>query len=555
MQARAGLESHYTLRVGFQVGQVLRQGALRHGERVACVLAGGSESEQGEQAFTYAALDLAARGVAEQLQQQGLVPGGRVALSAANGVEFLAGFFGASYAGVTVVPIPILSAAPETRLRVTRSRCSAALVDSGREPLLRAACPELNTICLTTALRMRTTTLTPSAAATAAQASSSALDLPADTDAMLLFTSGTTGGPKAARITHASLLAHTAALVHHTLHLSEHDVVLGVLPWTHSFGLRMCVLAPFYAGAQVLAFERFDPRRTLAVMDAGRVTWAPAVPTMFAAWTATRSHAGVARGLRSALSAGAPLPRELRLRAEARLGCPVRQGYGLTEATFSTIDDGRGEEVVTRPPGAPAHTHARTVESGQSATVRDESEHVGAPVWGVELRIRDEGGQDVPAGDEGEVWVRGANVMAGYLDDHEATRAVFDEGWLRTGDLGRVDALGRLVLVDRLKDLILRGGANIYPSEVEDALAAHPAVSQVAVIGRPDDYYGEQVVAVIVARGDAPTASELDAHARLYLAKNKLPVEYVFVPELPLGPSGKVLKRTLRELYAYKQPA
>ena len=515
--------------MGFQIGQVLRQGALRHGERVACVLASD------ERALTYAQLDAGARAVALALRARGLSVGARVALSAANGEAFLVGFFGASYAGVTVVHIPILSAPPEVRLRVERSGCAAALVDAPREALLRGACPALPVVQLEAELgdaamaaHLAVGPDGPRGAVTSLDAGT-ALDLPASADAMLLFTSGTTGGPKAARITHASLLAHTAALVHHTLRLTEDDVVLGALPWTHSFGLRMSVLAPFYAGAQVLSFSRFDGAKTLAALDAGRVTWAPAVPTMFAAWTADAGPERVARGLRSALSAGAPLPRELRRRAEARLGCPVRQGYGLTEATFSTIDTG---------------------DDGADSDPLVDREHVGAPVWGVELRVRDEEGHDLPAGSEGEVWVRGPNVMAGYLGDDEATRAVFDNGWLRTGDLGRLDERGRLVLVDRLKDLILRGGANVYPSEVEDALSLHPGVAQVAVIGRPDDYYGEQVVAVVVPRAAPPSHAELDAHARAHLAKNKLPAEYVFTDTLPLGPSGKVLKRELRATYS-----
>lgn len=520
--------------MGFQIGQVLRQGALRHGERVACVLA------EEARALTYSQLDHAALRVAAHLRAQGLTPGARVALSAANGAPFLAGFFGAAYAGVTVVPLPILSAAPEVALRVRQSGCTAALVDAPREALLRAACPDLAVLVVRGDGHIGGGAQPAELAPT-----DGALDLPAGADALLLFTSGTTGGAKAARITHASLLAHTAALVHHTLQLTEHDVVLGALPWTHSFGLRMSVLAPFYAGAQVLSFARFDAQRTLAALDAGQVTWVPAVPTMFAAWTADPDDHGhaertavpprpMAQGVRGALAAGAPLPRELRDRASQRLGCPVRQGYGLTEATFSTIDDGR-----TGP----------TEESLVALGAPPAPLHVGAPVWGVELRIRDEAGADLPVGAEGEVWVRGPNVMAGYLDDEAATRAVFDGGWLRTGDLGRVDAWGRLVLVDRLKDLIIRGGANVYPSEVEDALSLHPGVLQVAVIGRPDSYYGEAVVAVIVPRGSAPSAAELDEHARAYLAKNKVPSEYVFTDQLPLGPSGKVLKRALREIY------
>jgi long-chain acyl-CoA synthetase len=211
------------------------------------------------------------------------------------------------------------------------------------------------------------------------------------------------------------------------------------------------------------------------------------------------------------LSAGAPLADALCRRAEARLGCVVRQGYGLTEASFSTIDA----------PPAP-----RDVGS------------VGRPVAGVEVRIAD----------GGEIEVRGPHRMLGYLDEEAATRAAIDgDGWLRTGDVGRLDDDGRLWVVDRTKDLVIRGGNNVYPSEVEAALAAHPAVADVAVVGRPDDYFGEEVVAVVVARGGhSVDAAALDAFARARIAATKLPREYAFVASLPLGPSGKVLKRELR---------
>jgi len=218
------------------------------------------------------------------------------------------------------------------------------------------------------------------------------------------------------------------------------------------------------------------------------------------------------RALRWVLSAGAPLADALCRRAEARLGCEVRQGYGLTEASFSTIDA----------PPAP-----RTIGS------------VGRPVAGVEVRIAA----------DGEVEVRGPHVMAGYLD---GTPAPVDAGgWLRTGDLGRLDDDGRLWIVDRKKDLIIRGGNNVYPAEVEDVLATHPDVAEVAVVGRPDDYFGEEIVAVVVARaGHAPTADELAAFARARLPAVKQPRELAFVDALPLGPSGKVLKRALRQQLA-----
>ena len=203
-----------------------------------------------------------------------------------------------------------------------------------------------------------------------------------------------------------------------------------------------------------------------------------------------------------------------------RLGAEVRQGYGLTEATFTTIDGPRD----VRGPGT-----------------------VGRPVWGVEVRIVDTAGVPLARGQAGEILVRGQNVMAGYLDDPETSARVVRDGWLHTGDIGVLDEDGRLSVVDRLKDLVLRGGNNVYPSEVEDALAHHPAIAGVAVIGRPDPYYGEEVVAIVVLQqGRTLPLEELDAFARERLAAHKVPREVVFLDRLPVGPSGKVLKRALR---------
>jgi long-chain acyl-CoA synthetase len=258
---------------------------------------------------------------------------------------------------------------------------------------------------------------------------------------------------------------------------------------------------------------RFDPARALVLLDAHGVTWWPAVPTMLAAVCAPEQRdAAPPRALQWVLSAGAPLADALCRRAEARLGCEVRQGYGLTEASFSTID---------APPSP------RALGS------------VGRPVAGVEVRIAT----------DGEIEVRGPHRMREYLDDAPATAdAIVDGGWLRTGDVGRLDADGRLWVVDRTKDLIIRGGNNVYPSEVEAALAAHPAVAEVAVVGRPDDYYGEEVVAVVVPRaGASASVDELTAFARARVAATKVPRQWAFVAALPLGASGKVLKRALRQ--------
>jgi acyl-CoA synthetase (AMP-forming)/AMP-acid ligase II len=242
---------------------------------------------------------------------------------------------------------------------------------------------------------------------------------------------------------------------------------------------------------------------------------------MFVAWANERSLPAPP-ALRWCMSAGAPLAEDVRLRAEDRLGAPVRQAYGLTEANLTAINAPPDEAVA-----------------GSS----------GKPVAGVELRIGNERGAEVPRGEHGEVLVRGQNLMSGYLDDKLATAHAMRGGWLHTGDLGFVDAKGRLSITDRSKDLILRGGASIYPSEIEAVLADHGAVQDAVVVGREDEYYGEEVVAVIVARAEV-TVAELDAWARERLAPYKLPRRYAFVKELPRGAGGKTSKRLLRAALA-----
>ena len=222
------------------------------------------------------------------------------------------------------------------------------------------------------------------------------------------------------------------------------------------------------------------------------------------------------------MSAGAPLVEDVRRRAELRLGAPVRQAYGLTEANLTAINAPPDEAIA-----------------GSS----------GKPVAGVTVRIAGESGAELPQGSCGEVLVRGPNVMAGYLDDKIATAHVMRGGWLHTGDLGFVDSEGRLTIVDRSKDLILRGGASIYPSEVESVLSDHPAVREAAVVGQPDDYYGEEVVAVVVTDGSVGMV-DLDLWAKEQLAPYKVPRAYAFVDSLPRSGSGKTLKRRLRDQIA-----
>ena len=494
--------------MGSNIAHVLRSWALRDPERVAVCLRDADAAQ-----LSYGALDRRARKVAAYLEGEGFAPGDRLALSVPNGLGFLDGWFGGLYAGCTLLPIPPMSAAPELAARLRHARCRGLIADASTRGLADAAhalCPGVRAL---DADRL----------ADGDAEVDGPCDVAAGDIAMILYTSGTTGDAKGAMISHASLAIHTAAVVHHVLRLGAHDQVLAALPLTHSYGIRMTLLAPFYAGARAVLLARFQAARVRQLLAEAPISWFPGVPTMFHAIAHDAAEIAAPRALRWCLSAGAPLPREVRLRAEQRLGAPVRQGFGLTEATFSTIatPDDLGAE-----------------------------DSVGRPVFGVELRIVDEAGQRLPPGQPGEVQVRGQNLMTGYLDDPEATARALEGGWLRSGDVGRLDEAGRLTVIDRSKDLVIRGGFNVYPAEVENVLVMHAAVHDAVVVGVPDPRYGEEVLAVLVlSRGavlDDATRREISALCRGELSSVKQPRLVACIEALPVGPSGKVQRREVR---------
>ena len=486
------------------VGSFLHRWAQQDPGRTGIV-----DSGRNDLAFSYGELDRQASRVAGHLLDRGLGAGDRVAICTANGMDFVAAWFGAVYAGCTTLPISVMSTAHEIAFRLQHAGCKALLTDAERSAVAHASKARAGT---------SSEVLLIEDAIANASGEAPPCDASPNSFAMLLYTSGTTGAAKGVCITHGSLGAHTQALVEQTLRLTEDDRILGTLPLTHSYGIRMTLLAPFYAGASTVFVPKFSSARTLELCTTHRITWLPGVPTMFVAW-ANEDTQPTPPSLRWCMSAGAPLLEDVRLRAEARLGAPVRQGYGLTEATFTTINAPPDDAVA-----------------GSS----------GKPVTGVELKIADDFGEGLPRGTHGEVLIRGQNVMAGYLDEKLATAHVMRGDWLHTGDIGFVDDEGRLTIADRSKDLILRGGASIYPSEIENVLAHHPAIRDIAVVGQPDDYYGEEIVAVAVRNGDV-TAKELDEWAREQLAAYKVPRRYAFVQSLPQGASGKTLKRRLRD--------
>lgn len=492
--------------MGIQIGQVLRQSALAASDRVALVDLGDRGGARRE--LTYAALDALALRVASRLRAAGVGIGDRVGLLAENSAECMASWFGIVYAGAAVVPLHVLSVAPELAQRLRHARCSAILHDDARAGLARQAAGLAGVAHVASLAEI---------SGPGPEVIVRPEDMAADAAAMILYTSGTTGTPKGAVITHASLMVHTSVLSQRVLGLDAASVVLCVLPLSHSYGCRMAMLAPLFSQARIVVVPRFEAARTRSILDDEAVTWAPVVPTMLAAWAELPARAA-AGALRWVLSAGAPLGDEIARRAEAQLGAEVRQGYGMTEATFSAIN-------------APPDDRRFGC--------------VGRPVWGVEVRIVDGDGRDVPAGARGEVLVRGHNVMSHYLDDAAASVQVRTGGFVHSGDIGQLDADGRLYIVDRSKDMIIRGGYNVYPAEVEAALAEHPSVAQVAVVGQPDAYYGEEIAAVVVLRASC-TVESLAGFASERLGRMRRPRYFAFCDALPLGPSGKVHKRTLR---------
>ena len=349
------------------------------------------------------------------------------------------------------------------------------------------------------------------------------VDRAEDDVAVLIFTSGTAGAPKAAMLTHGNLLANLRQCQEHPGRAqAPEDVAFGVLPFFHIFGLNVVLGLSLMAGAATLAIERFDPQSALEAIRNNGVTIISGAPTMWSAWAALPgAPADVFAGVRLATSGAARLDADVRAALRTRFGLDVTEGYGLTEAS-------------------------PVVSSGHGLDAPDGS--IGIPLPGLSVRIVDPDGQDSLVGDAGEIWVQGPNVFPGYWEDPVATSAALTEdGWLRTGDVAVVDDDGFLFLVDRAKDLIIVSGFNVYPAEVEEVIASHPAVADAAVVGVPHPHSGEAVKAyVVLEAGQHLDEDDVVAHCEAHLARYKCPQKVMFVDELPHSATGKVLRKLLR---------
>lgn len=339
--------------------------------------------------------------------------------------------------------------------------------------------------------------------------------------ALLIYTSGSTGKPKGVMLAHSNLEAMASMIADHFA-LTADDHCLLVLPLFHVNAICVSFLAPVLRGTRVTVLDRFAPDTFLAAVERLRPTYFAAVPTIYARLAEQPDHVRPdTSSLRFAVCGAAPVSRELLERCEERFGFVMVEGYGLTEGTCaSTCNPIAGPRKLG--------TVGRAIRGQRIATVGPD-------------------GDLLPAGAVGEVVIQGPNVMRGYLNRPEDSASVFVDGWLRTGDVGHVDEDGYLVLVDRVKDMIIRGGENLYPKEIESVLYGHKAVLEAAVVGAPDPLYGEVPVAYVVTYPDAPaTPEELLAHCRHDLTKVKLPVVIHVVDALPKNPVGKIDKPRLR---------
>jgi long-chain acyl-CoA synthetase len=487
---------------------ILTDTAAEHGDRTAFKL--------DDVELTYTVLDGSSARIAALLKAKGLEPGDRVGLMLPNVPYFPAIYYGILRAGGVVVPMNVLLKGREVKFYLSDSgaellfawhdfgeAAEAGASEAGAEAILVKP-GEFEQLVMEH------------------EPDTTVADRSGDDTAVILYTSGTTGTPKGAELRHSNLRRNCAVTQTTLGELSHEDVLLGALPLFHSFGQTCTMNSAIAIGACVTMLPRFDPEKALEIIERDKVTVFQGVPTMYNAMLHADAADSVdASCLRLCMSGGAAIPVELIRGFEDKFGCAILEGYGLSEtspvASFNHPDR-------ERKPGS-----------------------IGTPIDGVEMQVWDDDGNEVPQGEVGEIVIRGHNVMKGYWERPEATDEAIDEdGWFRTGDMAQVDEDGYFFIVDRKKDLIIRGGYNVYPREIEEVLYEHPAIQEVAVVGVPDESLGEEVgAAVVLKKGESLDPDEIKAYVKEQVAAYKYPRKIWFEDDLPKGPTGKILKREI----------
>jgi long-chain acyl-CoA synthetase len=493
--------------MGLNLASLLTKGAGR--------TPGAPAIRLGDVELGYGELDDRSARLATLLREKGFQQGDRVGVMLPNVPEFPIAYYGVLRAGGIVVPMNVL---------LKRREISFYLEDSGAKLLLAwhgfageadegaagAGAEMIEVEPASFAETLAELEPTPGLADTAE-----------DDTAVILYTSGTTGKPKGAELTHMNLFHNADVSSRTTSEISQGDVVLGALPLFHSFGQTVSMNASLKVGACLTLVPRFDPGEALATMQRDGVTHFYGVPTMYGALL---HHPGResfdTSSLRICITGGASMPVEVLRGFEDAFGAKVMEGYGLSETS----------------PVACSNHPDRERKAGS----------IGTPIEGVEMQVVDEDDNPVAQGEVGEIVIRGHNIMKGYWQRPDATAEAMRGGWFHSGDMARTDEDGYFYIVDRKKDLIIRGGYNVYPREVEEVLYEHPKIREAAVVGVPHDEWGEEIgAAVVLHDGEELDPKEVSAYVKERIAAYKYPRVVWFLDDLPKGPTGKILKREI----------
>ena len=464
--------------------------------------------------LTYGQLDDAAARVAGVLRAHGVGPGDRVGIMLPNVPYFPVCYYGVLRAGAVVVPMNVLLKRREVAFYLQDPEAKLLFAWHGFADDARAGAEDAGTECVIVTPGEFEQTLA------ATDPLPELADTADDDTAVILYTSGTTGTPKGAELTHSNLVRN-ADVSRRLFDARRDDVTLGALPLFHSFGQTCSMNMSVLSGGTLTLIPRFDPAMALEIIQRDRVNIFQGVPTMYGAILHLPGRGDYDTStLRVCVSGGSALPVELLRGFEREFGAKILEGYGLSEtspvASFNHPDR-------ERKPGS-----------------------IGTPIEGVEMKVVDDDDNDVPQGEVGEIVIRGHNIMKGYWKQPDATAKTMKHGWFHSGDMATVDEDGYFFIVDRKKDMIIRGGYNIYPREIEEVLYEHPAVREAAVVGLPDDEWGEEVGAAVTLKdGESASPDELRAFVKDQVAAYKYPRKVWLVEDLPKGPTGKILKREI----------
>ncbi|KHO63091.1 acyl-CoA synthetase [Thermoanaerobacter sp. YS13] len=470
-----------------------------------------------DRVYTYGEVDTLIDKYASFFQSIGVKKGDRVALSFPNCPEYIFSFMGASKAGAIVVPLNMMLTLEEIAYIIMESGANTLVV----HPVIaqKVDKSQLGRLNLKNVVVLDENTIN----AILKMGPSQHVEIEPDEVCTYIYTSGTTGKPKGAMLTHNNFIADVKAM-DEVSDLGPSDNFLAVLPLFHSFSWTVNVLLAFYLGSAITIKESFMPKDTLETLTNEDVTVFCGVPSMFAVLM-RMAEKGQFKALRLAISGGAPLAPEIQRGFEEKFNFPLVEGYGLSEAAPVALLNPLEPDAI-RKPGS-----------------------VGLPLPCVEAKIVDENDNELPVGEVGELVLRGPNIMVGYHNMPEETAKTLRGGWLHTGDLAKKDEDGYFYIVDRLKDMIILGGFNVYPREVEDALLEHPDVLEAAVIGVGNPLKGEEVKAFVVLKeGAKADRKELQSFLKDKLASYKIPKHFEFVSELPKTPTGKINKKLLKQM-------